>query len=149
MILCSVLMTMLIPMVVLSQQATPRAAQQAAPRAAQQGQTRAGQLQLREREMDLQQRQANLKFQRQKQELELEARRVDLENARKANKKELHPLLILLAVVNILCAVWVYQDIQKMSRESGIWIVIVLLTGLLGTLVYAVIRIGYITKQKA
>jgi hypothetical protein len=148
---------MLIPMVVLSQQEAPRANQQtapratrqAAPRAAQQGQTPAGQLQLREREMDLQQRQANLKFQRQKQELELEARRIDLENARKANNKDLNPLLILLVVVNILCAVWVYQDIQKMSRESGIWIVIVLLTGLLGTLVYAVIRIGYVTKQKS
>lgn len=148
-IFCSVLMTMIIPMVVLSQQAAPKATQQAAPKAAQQGQTRANQLQLREREMDLEQRQADMKFHSEQQELELEARRIDLENARKANNKDFHPLLILLAVVNILCAVWVYQDIQKMSKESGIWIVIVLLTGLLGTLVYAVIRIGPATKQKS
>ena len=104
---------------------------------------------MREREMGLQQRETEMNFQREQQELELEARRIDLENARKAKKKEPHPLLILLVVVHILCAVWVYQDIQKRTRESGIWIVIALLTGLLGTLVYAVVRLGDGTKQKA
>jgi hypothetical protein len=47
-----------------------------------------------------------------------------------------------LLVVHILLAVWVYTDIRKLNRGSGIWIVIALLTGLLGTLVYAVVRLG-------
>jgi hypothetical protein len=55
---------------------------------------------------------------------------------------DLHPLLLLLAVVHILCAVWVYQDIRRRAGGSGLWIVIALLTGLLGTLVYAVVRLG-------
>jgi len=46
------------------------------------------------------------------------------------------------AVVNILLAIWVYQDIRKRNAGSGIWIVVTLMTGLLGALVYAVVRIG-------
>ena len=133
---------MLIPVAAFSQEARPGAAQQ--QRAA-----RAREMEMRERDMDMQQREMEMNFQRQRQELELEAHRIDLENARKANKKDPHPLLLLLVVVHILCAIWVYQDIQKRTQESGIWIVIALLTGLLGTLVYTIIRLGNSTKQKA
>jgi hypothetical protein len=45
-------------------------------------------------------------------------------------------------LVHILAAVWVYQDIQKRHVGSGLWIILALLTGLCGTLVYAVIRLG-------
>ena len=72
----------------------------------------------------------------------LEQRRIDLERARNAIKYKPQLLLLLVLVVHILCAVWVYQDIQKHTGESGIWVVIALLTGLLGTLVYAVVRLG-------
>jgi len=48
-----------------------------------------------------------------------------------------------------LCAVWVYQDIRRRASGSGIWIVIALLTGLLGTLVYAVVRLGENQKSQA
>jgi hypothetical protein len=44
-------------------------------------------------------------------------------------------------LIHILLAVWVYQDIRKRGRGSGIWIVVVLLTGLCGTLVYALVRL--------
>ena len=141
-IICIALMAMLIPVAAFSQEARPEAAQQ--QRAA-----RAREMEMREREMGLQQQEAEMNFQRQRQELELEERRIDLENARKANKKNPHPLLLLLVVVHILCAIWVYQDIQKRARESGIWIVIALLSGLLGTLVYAIVRLGDGTKMKA
>ena len=46
------------------------------------------------------------------------------------------------AVLHILLAVWVYQDIRRRNAGSGIWIVIVLIAGLLGALVYAVARLG-------
>jgi hypothetical protein len=45
-------------------------------------------------------------------------------------------------IVHILVAIWVYMDIRQLNRGSGIWIVIALLTGLLGGLVYAIVRIG-------
>ena len=51
-------------------------------------------------------------------------------------------LLFVLLVVHILLAVWVYQDIRKRNTGSGIWIVVALLTGLFGALVYAIVRIG-------
>jgi hypothetical protein len=34
------------------------------------------------------------------------------------------------------------MDIRQLNRGSGLWIVIALLTGLLGALVYAVVRLG-------
>ena len=111
---------------------------------------RTREIQLREKELDLQQKEAELKFQQQKRELELQSHKLDLENARKPRKNDtMSVLFIIIVVINILCSVWVYQDIQKKSHESGIWIVIALLTGLIGTLVYAVVRIGDIPKQKA
>jgi hypothetical protein len=62
------------------------------------------------------------------------------------DKDNAAPLLIVIAIVHILTAIWVYQDIRKLGVGSRIWIVIALLTGLLGTLVYAVVRLGDIRQ---
>jgi hypothetical protein len=58
------------------------------------------------------------------------------------DKDDAAPLLIIIAIVHILTAIWVFQDIRKRGVGSGIWIVLALLTGLLGTLVYAIVRLG-------
>jgi hypothetical protein len=110
-------------------------------------------MEMRRREMGLQEREAQM------QELELEKRRIELEHLRRQKehpehakhheKDDLHPLLLLVMVVHILVAVWVYQDIRRRGCESGIWIVIALLTGLLGTLVYAIVRLGDSEKKTA
>ena len=97
---------------------------------------------LRERQMELQRREAEMDFDREMRELELEERRLELDRAREGHKDKLHPLLLLCLVVHILVAVWVYTDIRRLNRGSGIWIVIAILTGLLGALVYAVVRLG-------
>jgi len=121
------------------------------------------QMEMHEREMDLQHQKSQMDIERRMQELELEKRKIELEHMRRANEHpgrledydddddddELHPLLLLLLVVNILCAVWVYQDIRRRNAGSGIWIVIALLTGLLGTLVYAIVRLGNGAKKEA
>ncbi len=109
------------------------------------------QMEMREREMELAQRDAEIGFERRTQELELEERELELEHLRRKHheKGELHPLLLLVLVVHILVAVWVYQDIRRRGCGSGIWIVIALLTGLLGTLVYAVARLGDSEKKTA
>lgn len=62
--------------------------------------------------------------------------------AHSKSKEDMHPLLLICFIVHILTAVWVFQDIRKRGAGSGLWIVIALLTGLLGTLVYAVVRLG-------
>ena len=84
--------------------------------------------------------------------MELEERRIELDRQRGELKHPGHwkhhkkrcavPFIILCLLVHVLVAVWVYQDIQRRKHGSGIWIVIALLTGLLGVLVYAVVRIG-------
>ncbi len=109
------------------------------------------QMEMREREMELEQRGAQIDIERRMQELELEERELELEHLRRKHheKGELHPLLLLVLVVHILVAVWVYQDIRRRGCGSGIWIVIALFTGLLGTLVYAVVRLGESEKKTA
>lgn len=107
----------------------------------------------REQEMgmlDLQHREAQMGLEREMREVELERRRFELERAQaqEGDKDELLPLLLLVLVVHILMAVWVYTDIRQRNCGSGIWIVIALLAGLLGTLVYAVVRIGDNRKKE-
>ena len=103
-------------------------------------------MQLQQQKLDLEQREADMDLHRQMQQLDLEQRRMELERARQDKGNEgrgvLGVLLLICAVVHILVAVWVYMDIRQLNRGSGLWIVIALLTGLLGALVYAVVRIG-------
>ena len=109
-------------------------------------------MEMRGMEMELEQRDAEMGFQRRMLELELEERQIELERLRRGHKhrpcKKL-PFLLLVVIVHILVAVWVYQDIRKRNAGSGIWIVIALLAGLLGVLVYAIVRIGDNDKKKA
>ena len=120
------------------------------------------QMELRGRELELQRQEAQMDIERKMQELELEKRKIELEHMRRPQEHpghmeddddddddDMHPLLLLVLVVHILCAVWVYQDIRRRAGGSGIWIVIALLTGLLGTLVYAVVRLGESQKSSA
>lgn len=108
----------------------------------------------REREMELEHREAEMGFEREMQQLELEERKTHIERDRAGHrerhgKKGAASLLLLILVVHILVAVWVYTDIRKLNSGSGIWIVIALLTGLLGTLVYAVVRMGDARIEKS
>lgn len=106
----------------------------------------------REMQLDLQERESELDFQQQMRQLELAKRRMELQRHRESKKHkkdwqhkrkdDAAPLLIVIAIVNILTAIWVFQDIRKRGVGSGIWIVIALLTGLIGTLVYAIVRLG-------
>ena len=103
-------------------------------------------MQMRKMEMEMKQREAKMDTERQMQQLDLEQRKMELDRARGDNDDKcegaLGLLLAICVIVRILLAVWVYMDIRQLNRGSGIWIVIVLLAGLLGALVYAVIRIG-------
>jgi hypothetical protein len=110
------------------------------------------QMQKRKMEMDLDQRKADMDMERQMKQLDLEQRKMELERARHDDDDDeceggLVVLLLICAVVHILVAIWVYMDIRQLNSGSGIWIVIALLTGLLGALVYAVVRIGDIRHK--
>ena len=110
------------------------------------------QLELHRIKLEFQKSETEADFHRQMRELELEQRRIELEHQREKlglaghwkprHKEGAVPFIILCFVVHILVAVWVYQDIRKRNVGSGIWIVVALLTGLLGALVYAIVRLG-------
>ena len=100
-------------------------------------------------EMELQEQRSQLEFENQMRQIELDQRRAELEN--KGNKAGYHGrkhhkdcglFILICLIVNILTAIWVYMDIRDRKKGSGLWIIIAVLTGLLGTLVYAVVRIG-------
>ena len=106
-------------------------------------------MEMRGREMELEQREAEMDFQRRMQDLELEERQIEVDRLREGHEPKMKPFLLLVMIVHILMAIWVYQDIRKRNAGSGIWIVIALLAGLLGVLVYAVVRLGDEDKKKS
>ena len=78
-------------------------------------------------------------------EIELDERRQEVEHRGHRGgglPKICRFCLILCAVVHLLLTVWVYQDMRDRDASNGLWLAIVLLTGLLGTAVYALVRIG-------
>lgn len=109
-------------------------------------------MELRNMQLDLEEREMHMDFDRKMKELELKKQGLGMKDW--IQKKKHHAgfkrhhdkgggaIFVLIVIVHILLAVWVYQDIRQKTNSSGIWIVIVLLTGLLGALVYAVVRIG-------
>jgi uncharacterized membrane protein (DUF106 family) len=98
---------------------------------------------IQEREMELDQRRAEMQHENQMRELEIEKHRTQMKQFQHHPRKDkFMPLVLLCLVVHILVAIWVYQDIRTRGTGSGIWIVIALLAGLLGALVYAVVRLG-------
>ena len=122
---------------------------------------------LRNKQLDVEQRQSEMHFNDQMRNIQVEKKRLELEHDRQMLKdqeqkagdlkigpgkdawhghegkmKHLCGLMLFCMVVHILLAIWVYQDIRKRNAGSGMWIVVTLLTGLLGALVYAVVRIG-------
>ena len=105
-------------------------------------------LDVEEREMELEQRRAEMHHENQIRELELEKHRAQMKQFQHHPRKDkFAPLVLLCLVVHILVAIWVYQDIRNRGTGSGIWIVIALLAGLLGALVYAVVRLADVKQS--
>ena len=48
--------------------------------------------------------------------------------------------IIGLIAVWILLAVWVYRDAKKRGMEATLWLLVVLLTGIIGLIVYLIVR---------
>ena len=110
------------------------------------------QIKLERENLELRRHEAELNFDEEMRRLELEKQRMAFKQKHlplknkpffvKSWSPKMLPLLAICLAVHILVAVWVYQDLRRRNAGSGIWIVIALLTGLLGTLVYAVVRLG-------
>lgn len=112
-------------------------------------------LELRQKQLDIQQRESQMVFQDKLRQLDIEKQRAEIANQQKSAPRQsgknggmkcrhcgLAPLLAFAALIHILLAVWIYQDIRKRNTGSGLWIVLALLTGPVGTVLYLLARIG-------
>lgn len=151
-LLCAVLVGLFVPAVVFGEEFDEELERDVA-RAKQE-------IHLREMQMELQERESEMEFRDQMRQLELHYKKAQMQKQQKGHQpqkqqKASQPhkdrkghkgcfgmFLVICFVVHILVAIWVYQDIRKRNTGSGIWIVIALLAGLLGALVYAIVRIG-------
>jgi TctA family transporter len=55
--------------------------------------------------------------------------------------------IIGLFIVWILLAVWVYRDARKRGMEATLWLLVVLLTGFIGLIVYLIVRRDHPIQQ--
>lgn len=49
-------------------------------------------------------------------------------------------LLVVWFVVSLLIAIWVYKDAKSRDMNAAVWLLIVLLTGCIGCIIYLVVR---------
>jgi len=49
-------------------------------------------------------------------------------------------LAVVFFVVALLLAVWVYKDAKKRDMNAAVWLLIVLVTGCIGCIIYLVVR---------
>jgi len=49
-------------------------------------------------------------------------------------------VIILIYAIQIAIAIWVYRDAKKRGEDALLWLLIVLLTGLIGLIIYVLVR---------
>ena len=97
------------------------------------------------RELESKQREAELTHAREMRGLELAEREADLERKRRSHDRPGHKhggglFLLLILLANILLTVWVFKDMHEQKIGRALWVPIVLLTGIFGAILYAVVR---------
>ena len=99
-----------------------------------------------ERALQLRAREAQMQHEQQLRELELEARRVEIDNQRRRHRGRDDGggavLLLVLLAIHILLTVWVCKDMREQKIGRALWVPIVLLTGICGAILYALVRLA-------
>ena len=118
---------------------------------------------MRAKELDLEAQDVKLDFERQMQEMELQERRAQIERPHRANTQRPHRgsyhhkkkhggfaclIGLIMIIVRLLATIWVAGDLQRRKAGSALWIPIVLLGGLFGLGVYALVRLGDIQQTE-
>jgi len=58
-------------------------------------------------------------------------------------------LPIIWFIIAILIAIWVYRDAEKRDSSGGLWLIIVIFTGIIGLIIWFVVRPPIGGKKKA
>jgi hypothetical protein len=99
-----------------------------------------------ERGLALKAREAELEHQQNLRALELEGRRIEIERQRRSFSTHRNggrgAVLLLVLVINILVTIWVCKDMREQKIGRALWVPIVLLAGILGAILYAIVRVA-------
>ena len=49
-------------------------------------------------------------------------------------------LVVVFYIIALLIAIWVYRDAKKRDMNAAVWLLIVLVTGCIGCIIYLVVR---------
>lgn len=49
-------------------------------------------------------------------------------------------LSVVFLIIGIALAVWVYKDAKKRDMNAAVWLLVVLLTGCIGCIIYLIVR---------
>jgi hypothetical protein len=96
-----------------------------------------------ERAMELEAHKARLGVEQEMAQLELEQRRAELERMRHGKDDGGAGFFLLLVILtNILLTVWVFKDMHEQKIGRALWVPIVLLAGVFGAILYAIVRVA-------
>ena len=97
-----------------------------------------------ERAMELKAREAELVHEQKMRELDLAERQARVDRGRRGHwahgKEKGGGMLLFVVVVNVLVTVWVCKDMREQKIGRALWVPIVLLTGMFGAILYAIVR---------
>ena len=51
-------------------------------------------------------------------------------------------VVVLLFVIGLLLAIWVYKDAERRGMSGVLWLIVVLIAGIIGLIIYLVVRKG-------
>jgi hypothetical protein len=113
-------------------------------------------LQQKQMELEIQVHRDNIQLQQERHELEMKKQRAELDRWRRQGDDRhggLKGLLVLMLlgclVSHILLTVWVCTDMRAKGIGRALWVPIVLLTGLGGAILYAIVRVADTRDQAA
>ena len=113
-------------------------------------------LQRKQMELEIQVRRDDIQLQQERHELEMKKQRAELDRWRRQGddrhdgRKGLLALVLLGCLVShILLTVWVCADMRAKGIGRALWMPIVLLTGLGGAILYAIVRVADTRDQAA
>ena len=52
-------------------------------------------------------------------------------------------IILIPFIIGILIAVWVYKDASKRGMSGGLWLLIVIILGIIGLIIYLIVRRGH------
>ena len=102
----------------------------------------------KELQFEIMRQESNFKMEQRMHEIELQKHELELQQMGKElnghfGEMNIRQIVLILALVtNLLLAIWVYLDAKSREASAGLWIAIVLLSGVFGAIPYVLVRLG-------